>query len=82
MCKRKSGCSKENCRGTHHTLLHRDEVKEFAGSQAKNEIHEESSENSEYKENSTEKNTCTTTNTNLNSPKRKVVALPVMKVDV
>ena len=82
MCKRKSGCSKENCRGTHHTLLHRDEVKEFAGSQAENEIPEESCEKSEYKENSTTKNTCTTANTNLNTPKRKVVALPVKKVDV
>ena len=82
MCKRKPGCSKENCRGTHHTLLHRDEVKEFAGSQAENDIPEESSEKSEYNENSKTKNTCTTTNTNLNSPKRKVVALPVKKVDV
>ena len=82
MCRRKSGCSKENCRGTHHTLLHRDEIKEFAGSQAENEIPEASSERSEYKENSTTKNTCATTNTNLNSPKRKVVALPVKKVNV
>ena len=81
MCKQKSGCWKENCRGT-HTLLHRDEVKEFAGSQAENKTPEESSEKSEYKENSIMKNFCTTTNTNLNSSKRKVVTLPVKKVDV
>ncbi len=36
-CRRKSGCSKENCRGTHHTLLHREENKEIGGSKVESE---------------------------------------------
>ena len=28
LCRRKLGCSKENCRGTNHTLLHREEIKD------------------------------------------------------
>ncbi len=79
-CRRKSGCSKENCRGTHHTLLYREENKEIGGSRVENENPETSRGKNEQEER--RKNTCTTININLNCQKRKVVALPVKKVDV
>jgi hypothetical protein len=50
MWRRKSGCSKENCGGTHHALLHREEIKEIAGSKVESENPETSSGKNEREE--------------------------------
>ncbi|CAB4024394.1 PREDICTED: uncharacterized protein LOC102806687, partial [Paramuricea clavata] len=85
-CRRKVGCLIENCKGTRHTLLHQENPKDPAISTHK--VERKSSETSggeqlaRNEETPTKETLSVTSNANRSCPKRKIVALPVKKIDI
>ena len=80
-CRRKVGCLIEHCKGTRHTLLHKENLKDPEDSihKKKNKPSEIGCEQSERKRDEIlkEETLPITSNTNMKSLKKKVVALPV-----
>ncbi|CAB4017996.1 Hypothetical predicted protein [Paramuricea clavata] len=85
-CRRKVGCLIENCKGTHHTLLHQENPKNPAIST--HNVERKSSETSggeqlaRNEETPTKETLSVTSNANRSCLKRKIVALPVKKIDI
>jgi hypothetical protein len=85
-CRRKVGCLIENCKGTHHTLLHQENLKNPA--MATHNAERKSSETSSGEqlarnEETPRKETLSvTSNANRSCLKREIVALPVKKIDI
>ena len=80
------GCLIENCKGTHHTLLHQENPKDPAIST--HNVERKSSETSggeqraRNEETPTKETLSVTSNANRSCLKRKIVALPVKKIDI